>query len=115
MPPRPISSRISSWGKNEASSAGVGGMKPLEGAAPPADGDSVPRPTFRKHSGQRPRTALSPIGLPQCSQILPVAITAIHLLPREKVRKVPKYFQEPARARKRHRSSSSTSTALATV
>src|SRR6185369_12459193 len=51
MPPLPISSRISSWGKSCRTVSIGGGTKPASGALPPTE---LPIPALSRHSGQIP-------------------------------------------------------------
>src|SRR5688500_6040765 len=65
MPPRPISSRISSWGKRGASSSGVGGTK---AEAFGLVESSVGKPAFNRHSWHKPVGALGARVFPQLGQ-----------------------------------------------
>src|SRR5688572_6930710 len=78
MPPRPMNSRISSWGNFAASSAqvGGGGCNPLALDCPGSPGNSVGVATFIAitQRGQRPDRALTGKGTPHCGQFCEVVI-----------------------------------------
>src|SRR4029077_11249564 len=70
MPPLPIWSRISSCGKNRASSAMVGGTNGGCAGPPP----SVAMPRCRKQDGQRPSGASGGKATPHCGQLFMLRI-----------------------------------------
>src|ERR1039457_176108 len=72
MPPRPMSSRISSWGKSLAMVSTGGGTNPL--SPPPSLPEAVPKPAFIRHSGQIPCGASAASGFPQLGHVRVVSI-----------------------------------------
>src|SRR5664279_5591444 len=73
MPPRPISSRTSSWGKSLAMASTGGGTKPA--FPPPSLPEAVPKPAFIRHSGQIPCGASAASDFPQLGHVRVVSIT----------------------------------------
>jgi hypothetical protein len=72
MPPLPISSRTSSWGKSLAMASTVGGTKLP--SLPPSVPGAVPKPAFIRHSGQIPCGASAASGFLQLEHIRIVSI-----------------------------------------
>src|SRR6185503_232039 len=76
MPPWPMSSRMSSWGKWRASSEGAGGTKFARTVATVVS-TRVSSPCLRRHWGQRPWGASAVSAAPQPLQTLMVSIVCL--------------------------------------
>jgi len=126
MPPRPMNSSTSSWGKNCASCSTVGGTKDLPRASPRAESvvampisTPLPSPAFMRHSGQSPWGAPAGTGRRQAGQIDSASITGS---PLQELSIAERRLHAPggsshrlARTRNRCRNSDSTSSGEATV
>src|SRR5579871_3180878 len=94
MPPRPISSMISSWGKSLASSSTVGGVNAGRGDAPVSDSTPLGKPALSKHSGHRPIGAPTASGRWQLGQTRFESILAFQPVLRKRGGKVTEVYTE---------------------